>query len=102
MQESAIAGVKGLDTLLGWVSRSKGGRDVVRQAIDSLQELFLAVLLPDRRLRTLEQQPLASLPEGKEGAKYLLWWYLEDQIKVRCKLGGGPNAGSRWGQQVRG
>jgi hypothetical protein len=22
------------------------------------------------------------LPEGKEASKYLLWWYLEDQIKV--------------------
>lgn len=27
-----------------------------------------------------------SLPEGKAGAKYLLWWYTEDQIKVRYNL----------------
>jgi len=26
------------------------------------------------------------LPEGKEAGKYLLWWYVEDQIKVRRPL----------------
>ncbi len=36
-QESTVAGLKGIDVLLGWVSRSKGGRDLVRQAIDALQ-----------------------------------------------------------------
>jgi hypothetical protein len=42
------------------------------------------VLLPDNRhLKHFDQQPLAALPEGKEGARYLLWWYLEDQVKVR-------------------
>jgi ribosome biogenesis protein MAK21 len=81
-QESPLVGLKGLDTLLSWVSRSKGGRDVVRQAIDALQELFLNVLLPDRRLVSLEARPAAALPQGKEGARHLLWWYVEDQIKV--------------------
>ncbi len=33
--------------------------------------------------RFLYLQQLLLLPlQGKEGAKYLLWWYLEDQIKV--------------------
>lgn len=26
--------------------------------------------------------PVQTLPDGKEASKYLLWWYLEDQIKV--------------------
>ncbi|KAL6757303.1 CBF/Mak21 family-domain-containing protein [Haematococcus lacustris] len=87
VQESAVANLAGLDMLLGWVTRRQGGREVVRQALEALQELFLAVLLPDgRRLKHLESQPLASLPSGKEGAKYLLWWFLEDQIKVRYGL----------------
>ncbi|GFH22680.1 CBF domain-containing protein [Haematococcus lacustris] len=87
VQESAVANLAGLDMLLGWVTRRQGGREVVRQALEALQELFLTVLLPDgRRLKHLESQPLASLPSGKEGAKYLLWWFLEDQIKVRYGL----------------
>jgi hypothetical protein len=40
------------------VQKRKGGREVVRQAIEALQELMLTVLLPDRKLRFLEQQPV--------------------------------------------
>ncbi len=38
-----MASLKGLDTLLGWVTKRKGGREVVRQALDALKELFLQV-----------------------------------------------------------
>jgi hypothetical protein len=41
------------------------------------------VLLPDRRLHFLTQQPLAALPPGREGARRLLYWHLEDCIKMR-------------------
>lgn len=57
-QESIIAGMKNLDMLISWVQKRKGGREVVKQAIEALQELFVTVLLPDRKLKFLEQQPL--------------------------------------------
>ena len=31
VQESAVANLKALDSLLGWVQKRKGGKDVVRQ-----------------------------------------------------------------------
>jgi ribosome biogenesis protein MAK21 len=58
LQESVVANLHSLDILLGWMQKRKGGREVVRQAIDALQELFCSVLLPDRKLRHFEQQPL--------------------------------------------
>ena len=78
-----MAGMKSLDAMLGWVTKRKGGRAVVGAAIDALRELFTVALLPDRRLRSLDQQPLASLPPGREGARRLLYWHLEDCIKKR-------------------
>lgn len=53
-----LANLSSLDTLVSWVQKRKGGREVVRQAIEALQELFGTVLLPDRKLLHFEQQPL--------------------------------------------
>ena len=53
-----LANLKSLDTLMSWVQKRKGGREVVRQAIEALQELLLTVLLPNRKLKFLEQQPV--------------------------------------------
>lgn len=53
------------------------------QAIDALKELFTTILLPDRKLLFFEQQALASLPEGKEGIRRLLYYYMEDAVKKR-------------------
>lgn len=63
------------------------------------QELFLTHLLPDRKLRVLEAQPLAALPPGKDGERRLLMWAVEDAVKSRyaqyvgllekCRCGGG-------------
>ena len=58
LQESVLANLKSLDTLMSWVQKRKGGREVVRQAIEALQELLLTVLLPNRKLKFLEQQPV--------------------------------------------
>jgi ribosome biogenesis protein MAK21 len=44
--------------LLGWVTKRAGGRSVVQQAIEALQEAFVNFLLPERKLRTFDQQPL--------------------------------------------
>lgn len=67
-QESAVANMKSLDAMLNMVVKRKGGRAVVGQAIEALREVFLAALLPDRKLRFLSQQPLASLPNSREGS----------------------------------
>lgn len=60
VQERAIANLRALDELISWVAKSKGGRAVVGQSIDALRELFKSVLLPDRRLTTLEQRDLCE------------------------------------------
>ena len=59
---------------------------MVRQAIEALQELCLTVVLPDRKLKYLEQQPVDALPEGKEGKKQLLMWCVEDAVKRRYNM----------------
>lgn len=79
-----MANLKSLDTLVGWVAKSKGGRSVVGQAIDAAREAFVTVLLPDRKLKWLGQQPLAALEQNKAGEKRLLLWTLEDALKQRC------------------
>lgn len=40
-------------------------------------------LLPDRKLVSFEDQPLAAVPSGKEGMRRLLYYYFEDQLKKR-------------------
>jgi hypothetical protein len=42
-QESAVGSLKSLDSLLSWVQKRKGGKEVVRQALEALKELFLKV-----------------------------------------------------------
>lgn len=37
LQESVVSGLKSLDVLLSWVTRAKGGKEVMRQAIDALR-----------------------------------------------------------------
>jgi ribosome biogenesis protein MAK21 len=86
LQDSVIANLKSFDILLSWVQKRKGGKDVVRQAIEALQELCLTVVLPDRKLKYLEQQPVDALPEGKEGKKQLLMWCVEDAVKRRYNM----------------
>lgn len=53
------------------------------QAIDALKEIFLVALLPDRKLRFFEQQPLAAVPDNKEGHRRLLFFHVEDCLKKR-------------------
>jgi len=47
---------------------------VFSQAIDALKEVFLVALLPDRKLKFFEQQPLAAVPANKEGTRRLLFY----------------------------
>lgn len=59
-----------------------------RTILHAAQELFTRFLLPDRKLRFLEQQPLAALgpasaPLGRDGERRLLLWWTEDCVKRR-------------------
>jgi ribosome biogenesis protein MAK21 len=54
-----------------------------QHANDALKELFTTILLPDRKLLFFEQQALSLLPEGKEGSRRLLYYYMEDAVKKR-------------------
>ena len=56
---------------------------VCAQAIDALKEIFLVALLPDRKLKFFEQQPLAAVPANKEGSRRLLLYYVEDCLKKK-------------------
>lgn len=80
--ENAIANVKSLDALLGMVT-SKVGKRHALTGFEALKELFVSSLLPDRKLKTLIQQPVNHLPETKDGYSLLLFWYWEECLKQR-------------------
>lgn len=88
VEESAVANIGALDTLLGWATKARGGREVAGHALESLKELFQTVLLPDRRLQPFESQPFRAVRPSKEGDKRLLYWWTEDCVKKRCAAGG--------------
>eukprot|EP01103_Thecamoeba_quadrilineata_P021614 TRINITY_DN9996_c0_g1_i1.p1 TRINITY_DN9996_c0_g1~~TRINITY_DN9996_c0_g1_i1.p1 ORF type:complete len:848 (-),score=210.14 TRINITY_DN9996_c0_g1_i1:25-2568(-) len=68
-----------LDTLIA-MARKKGRRES-QMAADSLKDLFIHCLLPPNRgLRYFKDQPLNK---DKISDKELLYWYFEEQIKVR-------------------
>lgn len=84
VQESPLAHLSSLDGLLNMARKRGGARAVVGNSLDVLGELWKDVLLPhDRKLRFFEQQPLAILPNGKQGDKYLVLWEFEDQLKSK-------------------
>ncbi|KAL2652822.1 hypothetical protein R1flu_020950 [Riccia fluitans] len=82
LQENPKANVRALDSLLGMVT-SKAGKRHAATGIDALRELFLYNLLPNRKLKHFSQQPLSTLPEGKDRASMLLDWIWEDCLKHR-------------------
>jgi ribosome biogenesis protein MAK21 len=82
LQDNPVLNLRTLDALLGLVT-SKGGKRQAAIGMDALKELFLASLLPDRKLKFLAQQPLRLLYNSKEAASLLLYWYWEDCLKHR-------------------
>ncbi|EEF30251.1 conserved hypothetical protein [Ricinus communis] len=80
--DNAIANLRSLDALLGMVT-SKVGKRHALTGFEALKELFISSLLPDRKLKTLLQRPVNSLPETKDGYSLLLFWYWEDCLKQR-------------------
>lgn len=84
VQDGALTQLAALDTLLGMAAKRGGARAVVGATLDALAELFATVLLPDRRLRFFEQQPLAALTPGVRGDDLaLLYLHFEDCMKKR-------------------
>lgn len=82
--EHAIGSIGALDALLHMAGKRAGGKQVVGTALDALQELFVDKLLPDRKLRFFEQQPLQTLPMGGVlREQHLLAYAVEDAIKRR-------------------
>jgi ribosome biogenesis protein MAK21 len=71
-QESAYHALPWVKQLLALAQRP--ARDVQVKAIEALAELFLARLLPPRRLRTFEKQPLGAAASERQ---LLEAWYEE-------------------------
>ncbi|KAI3711943.1 hypothetical protein L1987_70492 [Smallanthus sonchifolius] len=80
--DNPIANIKSIDSLLGMVT-SKVGKRYAFTGFEALKEMFISSLLPDRKLRTLFQQPLNHLPESKDGNSLLLFWHWEECLKQR-------------------
>ncbi|KAK7381910.1 hypothetical protein VNO80_00459 [Phaseolus coccineus] len=80
--DNPMANLRSIDALLGMVT-SKVGKRHALTGFEALQELFIASLLPDRKLKTLIQRPLNHLPETKDGYSLLLFWYWEECLKQR-------------------
>lgn len=79
-----------LDSLLGMAGCSDSGqsnRRVAQMAAEALEDLFLNTLLPPgRKLRTLEQRPLASYdlsPTKTLSPRLLLLWRFEEILKEK-------------------
>ena len=83
IQESPMHRLPVLDTLLKLAGR-KGKREAI-MAIDTLKDLFLSDLLPDRKLSYFHEQ---SLPQDgteftPEMERASVFWFYEDAIKGR-------------------
>ncbi|KAJ6825990.1 CCAAT/enhancer-binding protein zeta [Iris pallida] len=82
VEDNPIANLRSLDGLLTMVT-SKVGKRYAFTGFEALKELFMLRLLPDRKLKSLIQRPLDSLPETKDGYSLLLFWHWEECLKQR-------------------
>lgn len=80
--DNPVANIKSIDALLGMVT-SKVGKRYAFTGFEALKEMFISSLLPERKLRTLFQQPLNHLAETKDGNSLLLFWHWEECLKQR-------------------
>ena len=83
IQESPMHKMPVLDALLKMAGR-KGKREAI-MAVDTLKDLFLSDLLPDRKLSFFHEQavPADVGAGGIEEERALVFWYFEDAIKGR-------------------
>jgi ribosome biogenesis protein MAK21 len=89
-QGDPVGNGKALDALLDLAdgARTAGGKRGAGQALDALRDLFTGALMPDRKLRRMEQQPVEALlatyrPGHPLRRQYLLGWGFEEALKGR-------------------
>jgi ribosome biogenesis protein MAK21 len=81
IQEAPLYRLDSLKRLLNMATK-KGSREAVL-ATEALRDMFVNDLLPpDRRLRFFEQQPFPQDSSLRPEAETLLYWLLEDHIKI--------------------
>lgn len=83
VEQNALANMSALDDLIALASKRGGAQGAAGHAVDALKELFMSVLLPDRRLVTFETRPLSFMKPSKASDRQLLFWWVEDCIKRR-------------------
>ncbi|CAD5120512.1 DgyrCDS9078 [Dimorphilus gyrociliatus] len=86
IQESPLHNLPNLDNLINMVK--KKGRREAMIALDTLRELFISDLLPERKLRDFEQCPLndAEIKAGMskdDRDKKLIFWMYESELKKK-------------------
>ncbi|KAJ3088334.1 hypothetical protein HK102_008997 [Quaeritorhiza haematococci] len=78
VQEAPIHSLNTLqNNLLNGMARKKARREAIL-AMDSIKDLMVNTLLPDRKLKYFCDQPLAS---PVVTPKHLVFWYFEDSLK---------------------
>ncbi|TPX45776.1 hypothetical protein SeLEV6574_g03673 [Synchytrium endobioticum] len=78
VQEAPLYSLKHLkEDLLEGMAKKKSKREAIL-AIDSIRDLMMSLLLPDRKLRYFRDQPLE---DPKVTDAHLLVWYFEDTLK---------------------
>ena len=89
-QGDPVGNGKALDALLDLAdgARTAGGKRGAGQALDALRDLFTGAMMPDRKLRRMEQQPVDALlatyhPGHPLRRQYLLGWGFEEALKGR-------------------
>ncbi|KAL0073542.1 hypothetical protein F4703DRAFT_1897086 [Phycomyces blakesleeanus] len=76
IQESPLHGVKTLDAMMA-MTKKKGRKEAV-MAVQSLKDLFVGSVLPDRKLIYFNDRPLGAENVQDE---HLLLWAFEDHLK---------------------
>lgn len=77
IQQSPIYSFNMLQSTLLSMANKKSRREAI-MAIDSIKDLLLSTLLPDRKLRFFRDQPLSATGVTQ---KHLLLYYFEDSLK---------------------
>jgi ribosome biogenesis protein MAK21 len=76
IQESFVHHMTSFEQLVA-MAKKKGRREAI-MAVDTLKELLLIDLLPDRKLKSFKERPLLS-PRLTDA--HLILWYVEDRLK---------------------
>jgi hypothetical protein len=76
VQQYPLQQLESLDALLS-VAGKKASRSPRQDALETLKELFLHHLLPDRKLIPFDLRPFEEQTDRK-----LLMWYFEDELKT--------------------